>query len=64
MITLKDYQERVLESLDEFLRLAVKHEDPRPAFEAVTKRTFQEAVPYLPNPTGLDTRGNTCARSC
>ena len=56
MITLKDYQERVLESLDEYLRLAVQSKDPRPAFEAVTRRTFLEAVPYLANPAGLNTQ--------
>lgn len=56
MITLKDYQERVLESLGEFFRLAVKHKEPRPAFEEVTRRTSQESVSYMPNPARLDTQ--------
>jgi type III restriction enzyme len=54
MITLKDYQERVLESLGEFFRQTVKKRDPHIAFEEVTRRTFQSPVPYLPNPAGLN----------
>ncbi len=54
MITLKDYQIRVLESLGEFFRLTVKKRDPHIAFEDVTRRTFQEPAPYLPNPAGLN----------
>lgn len=54
MITLKDYQERVLESLGEFFRLTVKKRDPHIAFEEVTRQTFQSPVPYLPNPAGLN----------
>lgn len=54
MITLKDYQERVLESLGEFFRLTAQKRDPQLAFQEITRRTFQEPVPYMPNPVGLN----------
>lgn len=55
MITLKDYQERVLDSLREFFRVAARTCDPDSAFRAVTRRTFGEAMPYWPvSASGLD----------
>lgn len=47
MITLKDYQERVLESLGDFFRLTAQSKKPEVAFREVTRR-FGEAVPYVP----------------
>lgn len=47
MITLKNYQERLLESLRDFFRLTSRYEDPEPAFREITQRTFQQALPYL-----------------
>ena len=47
MITLKDYQERVLESLGDFFRLNAQSKKPEVAFREVTRR-FGEAVPYVP----------------
>ncbi len=47
MITLKDYQERVLESLRDFFRLTAQTKKPDAAFREVTRR-FGEAAPYLP----------------
>lgn len=53
MITLKDYQERVLDSLREFFRLAARTGDPAAAFRDTTRR-LGETIPYLPIPsTGL-----------
>lgn len=49
MITLKDYQERVLESLRDFFRLAAQTKKPDAAFREVTRR-FGEAAPYIPVP--------------
>lgn len=50
MITLKDYQERVLESLGDFFRLAAQTTKPDVAFREVTRR-FGEGAPYIPVPT-------------
>ena len=47
MITLKDYQERVLESLGDFFRLTAQTKKPEVAFREVTRR-FGEAAPYFP----------------
>ena len=47
MITLKDYQERVLDSLREFFRLTAQTGDPVSAFRDTTRR-LGEAMPYLP----------------
>lgn len=47
MITLKDYQERVLDSLCEFFRLTAQTRNPDTAFREVTRR-FGESVPYFP----------------
>ncbi|MBI4000974.1 MAG: DEAD/DEAH box helicase family protein [Nitrospira defluvii] len=47
MITLKDYQERVLDSLREFFRLTAQTRNPDASFRNVTRR-FGEAMPYLP----------------
>ncbi|HPV82267.1 MAG TPA: DEAD/DEAH box helicase family protein [Nitrospira sp.] len=49
MITLKDYQERVLESLRDFFRLAAQTKMPDVAFREVTRR-FGEGAPYIPVP--------------
>lgn len=47
MITLKDYQERVLESLRDFFRLTAQTGQPDRAFREITGR-FRESVPYFP----------------
>ena len=47
MITLKDYQERVLESLGDFFRCTAQTKTPEVAFREVTRR-FGEAAPYFP----------------
>lgn len=47
MITLKDYQERVLESLRDFFRLTAQTGHPDQAFREITRR-FGESVPYFP----------------
>ncbi len=47
MITLKGYQERVLDSLREFFRLTAQTGDPVSAFRDTTRR-LGEATPYLP----------------
>ena len=48
MITLKDYQERVLDSLREFFRLAGQTGNPDTAIRDVTRRVYGEAKPYFP----------------
>lgn len=50
MITLKDYQERVLDSLREFFRIAARTDDPALAFQDTTRR-LGDTTPYLPVPT-------------
>jgi len=47
VITLKDYQERVLESLGDFFSLTAQTKKPEVAFREVTRR-LGEAAPYLP----------------
>jgi type III restriction enzyme len=47
MITLKDYQERVLESLREFFHLTARAQNPESAFREVTRRIFQTPQPYV-----------------
>lgn len=47
MITLKDYQERVLESLRDFFRLTAQTGHPDQVFREITQR-FGESVPYFP----------------
>ncbi len=57
MIALKDYQERVLESLREFFRVAARTYDPDSAFRDVTRRVYGEAMPYFPvSVAGLESR--------
>src|SRR5689334_16300073 len=54
MISLKDYQSRVLESLRDFFRIAAREQSPEPAFREITARTFGFGVPYIPvNATGM-----------
>lgn len=54
MITLKDYQERVLDSLREFFGLTARTGDPSSAFRDTTRKLTGEAMPYLPiSSTGL-----------
>ncbi|OPZ86342.1 MAG: Type III restriction enzyme, res subunit [bacterium ADurb.Bin429] len=48
MITLKDYQERVLESLRDFLRQSAHDNRPEAAFRAVQLRTGRNPMRYLP----------------
>ena len=52
MITLKDYQTRVLESLGEFFRQAAKDGRPEEAFNAVRRRNNFAPVHYLPASSG------------
>jgi len=57
VITLKDYQERVLDSLREFFRLAAQTGNPDAAFREVTRRVCGEAMPYFPvSVAGLESR--------
>jgi type III restriction enzyme len=48
MITLKDYQNRVLDSLRDFLRQCSKDGRPEAAFQAVQLRNNAPPVPYIP----------------
>lgn len=48
MIALKDYQERCLDALRDFLRLTAQTGDPAGAFGEITRRQFQEPVSYFP----------------
>ena len=48
MITLKDYQNRVLDSLRDFLRQCSKDGRPESAFQAVQLRNNAPPVPYIP----------------
>ena len=57
MIALKDYQQRVLDSLRDFFRIAARQADPGPAFSEVSARTFGTPMPYLPvSVAGLEAR--------
>ncbi len=54
MIALKDYQERVLDSLREFFTQCARDRRPEPAYLAVQLRYSNSPVPYLPvNVAGL-----------
>lgn len=54
MIALKDYQERVLESLGDFFKQCARDGRPEAAFQAVQLRYTTSPVPYLPvNVAGL-----------
>ena len=54
MITLKDYQSRVLDSLRDFFRIAAREQNPDPAFREITARTFGTVMPYIPvNAAGM-----------
>ncbi len=48
MITLKDYQIRVLDSLRDFFRQCSKDGRPDPAFQAVQVKNGRQPVPYIP----------------
>lgn len=48
MITLKDYQQRALDSLREFFRLTARTKSPADSFREITRRLSGEAVPYVP----------------
>lgn len=55
MITLKGYQERVLDALREFFHATAHTGNPATAFREVTQRYSGEAMPYLPvSVAGLD----------
>lgn len=57
MITLKDYQERVLDSLREYFRVAAQTGNPDSAFRTVTRRVYREGMPYFPvSVAGLESR--------
>ncbi len=54
MITLKDYQERILESLRDFFRDSSKDGHPETAFQNIQVRNSRRPMPYLPvRATGL-----------
>lgn len=54
MITLKDYQKRVLGSLRSFLRQCSKDGRPEAAFQSVLQQNVQPPTPYIPvQATGL-----------
>jgi type III restriction enzyme len=54
MISLKDYQSRVLDSLRDFFRIAACCGRPEDAFREITARTFGTAMPYIPvNTAGM-----------
>ena len=48
MITLKDYQLRVLDSLRDFFRIAARTRQPAQAFQEVLSKNGQPIMPYLP----------------
>lgn len=53
-LQLKDYQERVIESLRMFCRQCAKDGHPEAAFQSVLLRNGREPEPYLPvSATGL-----------
>ena len=55
MITLKDYQVRVLDSLRDFFRQCAHERRPEAAFRAVQQKNNRVPLPYLPvNTVGLD----------
>ncbi len=55
MISLKDYQERVLESLRDFFRQCAKDRNLNAAFQAMQLRNNRAPLPYIPvNAAGLD----------
>ena len=57
MITLKDYQTRVLDSLRYFFRQCSQDGRPEAAFEAVQLRNGRTPVPYLPISAARSTKG-------
>lgn len=50
MITLKDYQDRVLDSLRDFFRQCAKDGRPEAAFQALQIRNGRPPAPYIPVP--------------
>ena len=48
MIALKEYQSRVLDSLEQFFRETAREGRPEKAFQAVQERSAQQPLPYLP----------------
>ena len=57
MIALKDYQNRVLDSLREFFRRTARLQDPGPAFAEASGRSFGVPMPYVPvSVAGLEAR--------
>ncbi|MDO8811388.1 MAG: DEAD/DEAH box helicase family protein, partial [Gallionella sp.] len=55
MITLKDYQERVLDSLRDFFSQCARNKNLTGAFQAVQQKNNRVPLPYLPvNAVGLD----------
>ena len=56
MITLKDYQQRVLDSLREFLRQCARDRHPSAAFQRALERNGAPKLPYIPvAASGLET---------
>jgi type III restriction enzyme len=55
VITLKDYQQRVLDSLREFLQRCSRERSPSAAFQRVLEKNGSQIVPYIPVPaSGLE----------
>ena len=48
MITLKDYQQRVLDSLRDFLRQCARDRHPSAAFQRTLERNGAQMLPYIP----------------
>ncbi len=48
MITLKDYQQRVLDSLRDFLRQCARERNPSAAFQRALERNGGQISPYIP----------------
>jgi type III restriction enzyme len=48
MITLKDYQQRVLDSLRDFLRICARDRNPSAAFQRVLEKNGGQIFPYIP----------------
>ena len=55
MITLKDYQQQVLDSLRDFLRQCARERHPSSAFQRALERNGEQIAPYIQTPaSGLE----------
>jgi type III restriction enzyme len=48
LITLKDYQQRVLDSVRDFLRLCAQSRQPASAFQRILEKNGSQIIPYIP----------------